>query len=222
MINNTGIKFPIDPIIQQVSNLDFESRLSLNSTTGSLFSGPYETLPEFKGTPIGDLLENIPNAGEARLLKLKSAESYTAHYDPDDRYQLAIITNKDSYLQDLDAKKMYHLPVDGTLWLMDTSKRHVACNFGGRDRIHLNVRIILPKFESPGIQLEFLGGDFDWKQELHESFMSFLNNAIKHGLVTGIERVSDRKILLNCHDLVIDRIKESAEAKGFTVVISHV
>jgi Aspartyl/Asparaginyl beta-hydroxylase len=222
MLSDTGLKFLIDPIVQQVSSLNFEKRLSLNSTTGKLFSGPYQTLPEFKGTPLGNLLDSLPNVGEARLLKLVSAESYTAHYDPDDRLQLAIITNKDAYLQDLDAKKMYHLPVDGTLWLMDTSKRHVASNFGGRDRVHLNIRVLLPEFHSPGVCIEFVGGDFDWKQELHESFMSYLNQAIKNNTVTGIDRISDRVLLLNCTDDVIKHVKSAAEYKGFTVLISHV
>jgi hypothetical protein len=222
MLSDTGLKFLIDPIVQQVSSLTFEKRLSLNSTTGKLFSGPYQTLPEFKGTPLGNLLDSLPNVGEARLLKLASAESYTAHYDPDDRLQLAIITNTDAYLQDLDAEKMYHLPADGTLWLMDTSKRHVACNFGGRDRVHLNIRVLLPEFQSPGIRMEFIGGDFDWKQELHESFMGYLNWAVKNNSVTGIERVSDRVLLLSCTHAVVEYVKAAAEHKGFTVLIDHV
>lgn len=222
MLSNTGIKFPIEPIVEQVSNLKFDKRLILNSTSGKLFSGSYITLPEYKNTPLGNLLDSLPDIGEARLLRLSSAESYTAHYDPDDRLQLAIITNKDCYLQDLDDKKMYHLPVNGELWHMDTSKRHVACNFGGKERVHLNIRVKLPGFKTPGWRFEFLGGEYDWKQELHESFMSYVNRAIKNNLVTGIEKISDRSLLLNCEDQVVDFIKKSVEQKGFTVVVSRV
>lgn len=219
MLKRLGIKFPIQPIIEQVQSLDFEKRLELNETSGPLFSGPYITKPEFIGTPLGDVLEALKNPGEARLLKLHSAETYTAHADPDDRIHLSIITNSYSYLQDLTDNQIYHLPADGELWLMDTSKIHVAANFGGRERIHLNIRVTLPSFTSPGVLLTFTGGDFDWKQELYISFMGYINTAIKQGLITGIEKVSDRELKLNGNPDAIQHISKSAINAGFGVSI---
>jgi hypothetical protein len=222
MLQKLDISFSINPIIEQVSQMHFTKRLALNSTTGTLFAGPYQTLPEFVGTPLGDVLESLGSVGEARLLKLESGEAYTAHSDPDDRIHLAIITHPHAYLQDLDNERMHHVPADGTAWLMDSGKTHVACNFGGKARIHLNIRVPLPAFTSPGYKFTFKGGDFDWKQELHISFMQYLNRAIKQGTVTGIEKVSDRELLLNATPEVVDYIKQSVTAKGFTVEIDPV
>lgn len=219
MLSKLGIKFPIQPIIEQVQSLQFEKRLALNETSGSLFSGPYTIKQEFINTPLGEVLLSLGNIGEARLLKLSSAETYTAHADPDDRIHLAIITNPYAYLQDLSENKIYHLPADGEVWLMDTSKIHVGANFGGRERIHLNIRVPLPAFKSPGVLLSFGGGDFDWKQELHISFMGYINTAIKKGLVTGIEKVSDRELKINSSTDIIDNIVSFAKSKGFEVLI---
>lgn len=221
MLTKLGKKFPIEPIIDQVQSLQFEKRLALNETKGSLFSGPYNVKTEFVGTPLGEVLESLGNIGEARLLKLASAETYTAHADPDDRIHLAIITNPHSYIQNLTDNQMHHLPADGELWLMDTSKVHVAANFGGRDRTHLNIRVPLPAFVSPGVHLSFIGGDFDWKQELYISFMGFINTAIKNGLITGIEKVSERDLKLNGDEQVIQTIICLAESRGFTVLIQN-
>ena len=222
MLKRLDIKFPIDPIIEQVQSLSFDKRLHLNKTDGPLFSGPYCTKEEFKNTPLGNVLESLGNIGEARLLKLSSAESYTAHADPDDRLHLAIVTNPYCYLQDLTSQTLYHVPVDGHIWQMDTGQIHVATNFGGRDRIHLNIRVLLPAFKYPGVLISMNGGDYDWKQELHISFMSYLNRAIKSRLVTGIEKVSDRELLLNASQEVIDTITAAAKAKGFSVVVKPV
>ena len=221
MLTRLGIKFPIQPIIDQVQSLEFDKRLALNQTDGPLFSGKYKIKPEFINTPLGEVLSSIGPIGEARLLKLHSAETYTAHTDPDDRIHLAITTNPYCYLQDLTDQRMYHIPVDGELWSMDTGKVHVGVNFGGRERIHLNVRVPLPGFTSPGVSMIFDGGDFDWKQELYISFMGYLNKAIKQGLVTGIEKVSDRELKLNADPKVIETIAGAATVRGFKVLIKN-
>jgi hypothetical protein len=222
MLERLDIKFPIDPIIEQVRSLSFDKRLHLNETTGPLFSGPYHVKAEFQNTPLGNVLESLGTIGEARLLKLGSAESYTAHSDPDDRLHLAIITNPYCYLQDLTSQTMYHVPVDGHIWRMDTGQIHVATNFGGRDRVHLNIRVPLPAFQYPGVLISMDGGEYDWKQELHISFMSYLNQTIKSGLVTGIEKVSERELLLNASQEVIDTITAAVIAKGFSITVRPV
>jgi hypothetical protein len=117
---------------------------------------------------------------------------------------------------------MYHIPADGNLWKMDTGQIHVATNFGGRDRIHLNIRVPLPAFKYPGVLISMDGGEYDWKQELHISFMSYLNRAIKSGLVTGIEKVSERELLLNAPQEVIDTITAAVTSKGFKITVRDV
>ena len=77
MLSKMNIKLDIDPIIKQVESLDFDKSIAINYTDDKLLSGPFKTKPEFVNTPLGNALELIGNAGEARLLKLECAESYT-------------------------------------------------------------------------------------------------------------------------------------------------
>lgn len=223
MLKQTDKIFSIGPLIEQVNSLQFDKRLSINKPSGSFFGDPWKTLPEFENTPLGEVLSILGPIGEARLMRLTSAETYTAHGDPDDRYHIAIITNPYSYIIDLDDSKLYHLPADGTLWIMDTSKIHVAANFGGRDRIHLNIRLLLPKFDSnkKHVRIRIEGGEFDWKQESYIEVMPELNRLIKSHYVTGFDRVNDRELLLNVVDnSIIEPIIKKLKSKGFTVNLS--
>ena len=92
----------IHDIVTQVTNMDITKRTNLNITDGNILSGDYKIIPELHNTPLGNFLQSLGDIGEARLLTLDSGESYTAHTDPDDRFQLAIITNPDCYMIDLD------------------------------------------------------------------------------------------------------------------------
>ena len=222
MLTLMPLNVDIDPIIEQVESLNFEKRLILNYTDGKLLNGPYKTKPEFVGTPLGNVLELLGNPGEARLLKLESAESYTAHADPDDRIHLAITTNPYAYLIDLENNKLFHLPVDGQIWFMDTGLMHVAANFGGRSRIHLNIRIALPNFKSPGFSLKLSGGDYDWKQESYTVLMSFFNRAVKDKIITGFEKVDEKEVLINCDLSILEPYIKELESKGFKISITPV
>ena len=222
MLSKTNYKFPIQPILDQFETIPyFDSRLTLNETDGNLLTGKYRVKAEYVGTPLGDVLEALGDIGEARLLKLKSEEVYTAHCDPDDRYDLVITTNPHCYLIDIEKNVMHHLEPTGEVWKLDTSIRHTAANFGSRERVYLNVRERLPQFNLPGVKFSFSGGDFDWKQVLYEDIMKYLNIKIKSGEVWGIEKVNDLELMLNATNDVIDFIKTNAESKGFAVRIDH-
>jgi hypothetical protein len=222
MLSKMNINVNIAPIVKQVNCINFEKSLAINYTDGSLLNGPYKTKPEYVDTPLGELLDLLGNPGEARLLKLESGESYTAHSDPDDRIHVAITTNDHAYLINFDDKTMYHLPVDGECWLMDTSKTHIAGNFGARPRIHLNIRVALPKFTSPGYSLKVEGGDYAWKQDSYMILMSFFNTAIKHKIITGFKKVTEREVLINCNLESLNPYINELNAKGFNVGITDV
>lgn len=212
----------LEEIIHQTNSLSFESRLCLNQPTGDFFSDPWIVKEKFKNTPLGNILNGVDRVGEARLIKLQSAETYTAHADPDDRYHLPIITNPYAFIIDVENLKMYHLPADGKIWMMDTSLIHVASNYGGRERIHLNIRILLPKFKDDhtGITLKIKGGNFDWKQESYIEIMPFINRQIKEKNILGFDRINDREIRLNIvNKLLLKSIVESLSKKGFDIVI---
>lgn len=223
MIQYTGKNFLIQPLIDQVNELgEFGRSLAINYTEGELLNGPYKTKPEFENTPLGDILESLGNPGEARLLKLAPSETYSAHADPDDRWHVAIITNEYCYLIDFDDHKMYHLPANGELWYMDTSKMHVAANFGPRERIHLNIRKALPAFNAPGIKLSINGGEYDWKQKSYVEIMTFFNREIKAGKITGFQKINEREVLLNCNEEILTPFIERLTDLGFNIELTRV
>jgi hypothetical protein len=217
-------KISIEPIIEQVQSLgNFGKRLVLNDMNGEFFSDPWTTKIEFNDTPLGNLLSQLGPIGQARLLCLESGESYTAHADPDDRIHLAVTTNPYSFLVDISGNHLHHIPADGSLWRMDTSKTHVAANWGPRSRVHLNIRCLLPKFklDRSGIRIAVSGGDYDWKQETYIELMGFINQQIKNNYITGFSSTNERELFVNC-DLpemflpMIDKIKSKNIAVEFT------
>jgi hypothetical protein len=200
MLTKLPQKFHIQPVIEQVNALgDFGKRLELNTPTGEFFNDPWQIKEEFLNTPLGNVLSSLGNIGQARLLCLHSAESYTAHCDPDDRIHLAVITNPYAFLVDISDNHLYHVPADGNLWHMDTGKVHVAANWGPRTRVHLNVRVLLPKYTSDrkGLRIKILDGDYDWKQLAYTPIMRTINQGVKSGEITGFKGVGDKEVLIN-------------------------
>lgn len=211
----------IQEIIDQVNTLEYDDKREyLNETTGNILTGKYTVKQEYINTPLGNLLESLGDIGEARLLKLSTAESYTAHTDPDDRIHLAIKTTRHSYLIDLEKKQMHHLPVDGQLWLMNTGIEHVASNFDSGERVHLNIRVRLPEIKYPCYKITVSGGSHDWKQRLYSEVMGYINKAIKNKYITGIEKINERELLLNCPEAVIQFLQTNVESKGFKIGVS--
>lgn len=199
MLSKTEHWFPIEPLIHQVNSLPDFDRLPLNETTGNLLTGKYTVKQEFQGTPLGDVLEQLGDVGEARLLKLRGEDVYTAHCDPDDRWHLTISTNPYAFLVNVKDKTLHHLPADGWVWLMDTGIVHSAINLGSGERIHLNIRQRLPAYKGNGWRMTFTG-QYDWKQKLYVGVLGYINRAIKLGHITGIEKVAENEMLVNVLD----------------------
>jgi hypothetical protein len=216
MLTELNQIFPIQPIVDQVKGLTLNKRHDLNQPTGKFFNDPWQTKDEFINTPLGDVLASIPNVGQARLLTLDSAESYTAHTDPDDRYHLAIITNPMSYLIDLTTKTLHHVHADGKVIVMDTGRTHVASNWGGTPRIHLNVRVLLPHFNpgKQGIHLTVIDGPIDWKQASYIELMGTVNRLVKSGDITGFEAPNERELYLNCNPRLIQSVIDRIRLRG--------
>jgi len=216
MLTELQHKFPIQPIVDQVLSLTLDKRYDLNRPTGKFFNDPWQTKEEFVGTPLGNVLAVLPNIGQARLLTLGSGESYTAHTDPDDRIHLPIITNEHSYLVDITNNRLHHIPADGRTWYMDTSQTHVAANWGGVPRIHLNIRVLLPHFESnkQGVHLKVVDGPIDWKQASYIELMGTINKLVKSKQVTGFESPNEKELFLNCDHEVINPVIERIRQRG--------
>jgi hypothetical protein len=207
MLQKTQYTFDIQPIIEQVTQLNITERTALNYTLdGDLFGGEYITCPQYVDTPLGNVLASIEDIGEARLLPLGQTESYHAHRDPDDRYHLSIITNSYSYLADLEDNRLYHLPADGVLWLMDTSILHSAVNLTGQRRIQLNIRKKLPMYRGGGYKLTFTSDRYDWVHQFYVTALGYINQCCKKGSITGIYKESDNVLLLNCRPEVVTHV----------------
>ena len=212
----------LDEIQYQVSQLAWTNkRIVLNESDGGLFTGKYTTIPKFQNTALGTILEELGEIGEARLLLLESGDSYTAHTDPDDRFHLVIETNPYSYIMDIEQERMIHLPANGIVWHMDTSKKHLAGNYGGTPRIHLNIRAKLPNYTGNGVHLKISGGEVDWKQVLYMDTMSYINKAVKDKKITGIEKINDRELLLNTSYEVIADLKSIVEKNKFNIEVKR-
>jgi len=200
MLTQLPQTFPIEAIVDQVIGLGyFGKRLDLNKPTGEFFNDPWTTKDEFNNTPLGNVLANLGNIGQARLLCLESGETYTAHCDPDDRIHLAIITNPFSYIVNIDDETLYHLPADGQLWHMNTGIVHIAVNWGSQTRVHLNVRVLLPKYDptKSSLRIKVCDGDYDWKQVAYMPIMQIVNKHVKNGSITGFKGISDKEIMIN-------------------------
>lgn len=224
MLTKTELYFDIAPIIEQVKSMDyFEKSIVLNETKGNLLSGYYTVKHEYINTPLGNVLVALGDIGEARLLKLNPEDVYTAHTDPDDRYHLSITTTPYSYVADLNKCTLHHLPIDGHIWYMDTSIMHSAINLGGGDeRIHLNVRVRLPAITKPCYSIKFTdNGSYDWKQMLYNTMMSYINIAIKNKEITGLERVSEKEMLVNCNSDILKVLTDKVQHGGFKLVIEE-
>jgi hypothetical protein len=225
MLKKLEENFAVQSIVEQVEKMPFFDKfVQLNETDeGRLLNGPYRIKSEFIGTPLGNVLEKLGNIGEARLLKLKPGESYMAHSDPDDRLHMSIITNEYTRIIDLEENKMYHLPVDGSVWLMDTGPIHVASNFGAHDRIHLNIRVLLPDVKEGYTRFIVEGGDYDWKHVIQVSITRWINRALKEGRLTGLRKINDREILINPRDQeCLDELIQVGESAGFTIKTSSI
>lgn len=225
MLKKLDQEFVIQPIIDQVAALPyFEKFVQLNEADeGRLFNGPYKTKTEFLNTPLGNVLAALGNVGEARLLKLKPEASYMAHSDPDDRLHMSIITNEYCRIIDLEENQMYHLPVDGSVWLMNTGNIHVASNFGSHERIHLNIRVLLPDVEDKWVRFTVSGGDYDWRHIIQISITRWMNRALKEGKMLGIRKLTDREMLISPRDAeCLAELVRVGEHAGFTVTTSTV
>jgi hypothetical protein len=107
---------------------------------------------------------------------------------------------------------------------MDTGKMHVAANWGPRPRIHLNIRVLLPKYseDRPSIKIKVIDGDYDWKQLAYNPLMAAINWQVKTGLVTGFRGISEKEVWLNviepnAFDIAIDEITK----RGITLDVSR-
>jgi hypothetical protein len=212
MIEKTNIKVN-QKLISQAAKCSLPNKVTvLNQKTASFFYDPWEIKPEFKNTFWGEILNSLPyNKGEARLIKLNPGETYMAHSDIDDRWHLNF-SGEYSYLIDLDSNIMYTTTSDGFWYLMDTSKIHVASNFGSVDRIQLVVRKLLQTSNKTDLIKVIISPSYqqyDFRYKFDHTWSPWLNLNSKNGNISNFN-FNDQTVSFNlCRSLITDLINRS-------------
>ena len=70
-----------------------------------------------------------------RYMYLNPKNCYSYHKDYTKRIHIIVNTNKDCWL--VIEKQIYHLPINGSYFIVDTTKMHTAVNTSNEGRIHI-------------------------------------------------------------------------------------
>ena len=98
---------------------------------------------EFKNMYIYEVYQRMKeltngNLGRMRIMRLLPGKAYGGwHTDTEDRYHIAITTNSQATICIKDPLFTANVPVDGSVWRLDTSVLHNAFNRGDTERYHI-------------------------------------------------------------------------------------
>lgn len=92
---------------------------------------------EFKSTSLYEMYQSIPNIGRFRIMTMDGPKCYTIHNDLCKRYHYVVDTNYKCLFLFPGLKQMHHIPMDGSLYLVDTRYKHTFVNGSRQRRIHL-------------------------------------------------------------------------------------
>ena len=195
----------------------------LNKPTGDFFYDEWKLEDKWVGTPVEDLLSQLPNHGEARVIVLSPGQSYCAHADIDDRWHITLDAEQ-SYLIDLDNNKNYKLEVDDEVYVMDSGRIHTATNFGFKPRYQLVIRKLLKRNtlqDSVTAKIELIDPPYNVRYLFDKSFSILLNKLEKAGKITNFRKVSDKEIEFVIENEEIPKIKEIQQSCGFKFEIRN-
>lgn len=196
-------------------------KISINEPTGDFFYDSWIIKEEYKNSPWAEIIATLNEpVGEARIIVMKPGTCYASHADIDDRWHLNL-TGQKSYLINLDNEKMYQLKKDNNWYIMDTSYRHTATNFGPEDRIQLVVRKllsknhlvdpinikILPKINDPNEDSRFYFDDV---------ISPWLNKKCKQGVLSNF-KTDGVSVSFDIEKIFLDDINHLAKKLGFIV-----
>jgi len=201
-----------------------EGKNVLNKPTGNFFYDPWEIVPEYKDTVLDELLQQLPDHGEARLIVMKPGESYSAHADIDDRYHVTLDAEH-SYLHDIENEVMFPNQADDCVYLMNTGLLHSASNYGYKNRYQLVIRKrlknnsmmkdprqVLMTVKNPVYNMRYL---FD------SSFSRLLNRFVKEGKVNNFARINETTVKYLCENENITEILRMQQICGFDIDIVY-
>ena len=96
-------------------------------------------VPELEGTYIEEMFQSLPfKPIRSRLMNMHRRSCYSIHRDPQPRYHIAIFTNTSAKIIFTEKERIFHIPADGHLYLVDTREEHTAINGSLKEnRLHL-------------------------------------------------------------------------------------
>lgn len=91
-----------------------------------------------RDTYIEEVVSAIPyELGRLRIMRVKGRTCYSVHRDTTQRVHLPMVTNPQALMLFPDHGLIVNLPVNGHVYLTDTTERHTAMNGSLDDRYHL-------------------------------------------------------------------------------------
>ena len=196
-----------------------EGKNALNEPTGDFFYDPWKLLPEYQGTALEELLKQLPDHGEVRVIVLKPGESYCAHADIDDRYHVTLDAEQ-SYLHDIENEMMYATKSDDTVYLMNTGVLHTASNYGYKNRYQLVIRKRLQKrtLEDPiNIFMSVKDPVYNLRYLFDSSFSRLLNQLEKQNKLSKFIKVNDTNIKFSVEKDSLNKLLETQQLCGFKI-----
>lgn len=223
MLTKTNIKTSSKEIYDLVKHLP-EGKNTLNEPTGKFFYDPWQLKSEWQGTALDDLLKQIPDHGEVRVIVLKPGESYFAHADIDDRYHLTLDAEQ-SYLIDIENEKMYPTKPDDTVYLMNTGILHTASNYGYKNRYQLVIRKRLDStnelYESVLVMMSVKDPVYNCRYLFDSSFSRLLNRLEKEECISNFDRINETTIKFALEKENITELLKMQQMCGFKIDILY-
>jgi len=201
-----------------------EGKNVLNRPTGNFFYDAWEVLPEYKGTAIEDLLTQLPDHGEARVIVMKPGESYSAHADIDDRYHVTLDAEQ-SFLHDIENEVMFPTQADDCVYLMNAGLLHSASNYGYKNRYQLVIRKRLKNnkeiYDPRQVLMTVKNPVYNMRYLFDSSFSRMLNRFVKEGKVNNFARINETTVKFLCENDSITEILRMQKICGFDIDIVY-
>ena len=120
---------------------DFEKKEFI--ATEKDFSELNDNVGEYTKNMLTEISKKIgKNFGRIRYMKMPMKQGLTVHRDFEVRYHIVLHTNPGAMFGETVneeglAAKCYHIPADGCVYKVDTTRKHFVYNGGWDDRIHM-------------------------------------------------------------------------------------
>lgn len=138
----------IEKILLELEQLpEYDTQIGLQTVPGitdPFYATGRITDKEHKETDFTEFLFDLPYTNSilkenkvhrARVMRMKPKTCYTYHQDYTKRLHIPLITNESCFL--IVDKEVMHLPADGSIYIIDTTKYHTAVNASLEERIHI-------------------------------------------------------------------------------------